>query len=428
MNTPQVSPKTSRKDSAVRATHNVHARTRSEYDFTKLEDVRDYLVVRNYLDRDCASSKVFELRRLEGGTANHVYRLTETDEGKADTTIFKHAALQFKSDPSQSLDPQRMDYEAAVLEKLSQERKCCFITGTNLNNSKIEKTHVHAVDFGFYEKDIKFLNIQDGGEKNLKDAYLDLSADEVQEIGAVLGEWLATLHGNVPKTYVSRAVPGRNNNRVGMDIARFSYKYLHTILKEFGHSEELGRKINEYFGSLIEEDEECVCHGDFWPGNVVVRKDLSGRGPCVLTVIDWEMVRVGNGATDVGQFAAEAFLLDRFHGNKGLHAAFIRAYFRSSAVSYGIKERIYPWATRVAIHFAVHLAFWPTREIHWTDEKDTKTLVDLAVVVLQDAISSTPNLMVWRVFEGLSGLDIIAKEFMEKRGDPLGGNDQKDVL
>ena len=424
----QVSPKTSRKDSAVRTAHNVHACTRSEYDFTKPEDVRDYLDFSKYLDRDRANSKAFELRRLEGGTANHVYRLTETDEGKKETTIFKHAALQFKSDPSQSLDPGRMDYEAAVLEKLSGDRRCCFITGPNLSNIKIKNTHVHAVDFGFYEKDIKFLNIQDGGEKNLKDAYLDLSAEEAQEIGAALGEWLATLHGNIPKTHVSATVSGQNNNKVGMDITRFSYKYLHTIFKEFGHSEELGHKIDEHFGSLIEEDEECVCHGDFWPGNVVLQKDVSGRGPYVLTVVDWEMVRVGNGATDVGQFAAEAFLLDRFHGNKGLHAAFIRAYFRSSAVSYGVKERIYPWATRVAIHFAVHLAFWPTREIHWTDEKDTKALVDLAVVVLQDAISSTPNLMVWRVFEGLSGLDIIAEDFMEKRGDPLGDNDQKDVL
>lgn len=42
-----------------------------------------------------------------------------------------------------------------------------------------------------------------------------------------------------------------------------------------------------------------------------------------MAVVDWEMVRRGCGATDAGQFAAEAWLLERFHGEKGLLGAFL---------------------------------------------------------------------------------------------------------
>ena len=45
-----------------------------------------------------------------------------------------------------------------------------------------------------------------------------------------------------------------------------------------------------------------------------------------MAVVDWEMVRRGCGATDVGQFAAESWLLERFHGGRGLLGAFLGGY------------------------------------------------------------------------------------------------------
>ena len=50
----------------------------------------------------------------------------------------------------------------------------------------------------------------------------------------------------------------------------------------------------------------------------------------VLSVVDWEITRRGIGATDVAQFAAEAYLLDRFCGGKGLLGAFVEAYVRAA--------------------------------------------------------------------------------------------------
>ncbi|XPS76305.1 hypothetical protein M3J09_008357 [Ascochyta lentis] len=409
----EMSPKTRRADSAGHVANNFQPQSKTDYDFTKLEDVRNYLRERRTEDRE------FELQLLSGGTANYVYRLTETSgERRGHTEIFKHAAEHLASNPAYILDPERMDYEARILHELSEEEMCYCTIANGFATPEITNTHVHTVRPGFYERDSKLLNLEDGGNINLKNAYFELSAEDVQEVGRELGKWLASLHGKTPTSHVSSTIPGRGNNKTAIKICRYSYRNLPAVLSEYGHDAELGHKINKYFGRLITKDEECVCHGDFWPGNILLRSGVSGRGPHVLTVVDWEMVRIGNSATDVGQFAAEAFLLDRFHGNKGLHAAFIRAYFETSAVSYGDKERIYPWMTRVAIHFAVHIAFWPTRSVHWANGEDTKALVNLGVAVLQDAISSLPNAMVWRVFEGLPGLDVIAQELMEKRGGP----------
>ncbi|KAJ4342581.1 hypothetical protein N0V95_006892 [Ascochyta clinopodiicola] len=407
----QTSPNTGSDESTSHTTRTFQSHDRAKYDLTKVEDVK------NYLREISPDDTEFELHPLTGGTANYVYRFTETG---GYTEVFKHAAEHLACDPDRHLDSERMDYEAGILGKLSEENEChCTITKDS-ETSGIKSTHVHVVNVGFYKRDIKLLNLEDGGSRNLKDAYLELSAEDVQKIGTELGKWLADLHGKTPTNYVTSATPDCENNKTALRVCRHSYQYLPEVLSHYGHDAELGHKINNYFGRLIERDAECVCHGDFWPGNVLLRSDVPGTGPYVLTVIDWEMVRIGNSATDVGQFAAEAFLLDLYHGNKGLQAAFIRAYFQSSTVSYGDREIMFRWMTRVAIHFAVHIGFWPTRSVHWIDDEDTEDdLVGLSLVILEDIVSILPNARSWRVFEGLSDLDLIAQDLRAERGDPF---------
>jgi hypothetical protein len=92
-----------------------------------------------------------------------------------------------------------------------------------------------------------------------------------------------------------------------------------------------------------------------------------------------QMVRRGTSATDVGQFAAEAFLLDRFRGGRDLRRDFLTCYFsmRKDDFNLGLE-----WIRRLAVHWAVHIAFWPTR-VPWTDEQGTKELVQTGVDVLK---------------------------------------------
>jgi thiamine kinase-like enzyme len=163
------------------------------------------------------------------------------------------------------------------------------------------------------------------------------------------------------------------------------------VLKEYGYDPELGERINEQFGSLLQSDDVSVCHGDFWPGNILLSdttpypsseaKDSEGETtqsePLKITIVDWEMVRNGNGVSDIGRFSAESFLLDRFRGNKGLLPAFSKAYLeaRKEPLTWEEQRRIYA-------DFATHIAYWPTR-VPWGTKEETKELMKLGVELLE---------------------------------------------
>jgi hypothetical protein len=77
-----------------------------------------------------------------------------------------------------------MDFEAGMLLRKSEdEGECRCSTVQDFDSSIIERTHVHTAHFKTYERDIKLLCIENGGNKNLKDAYRDLSLVELQQIG-----------------------------------------------------------------------------------------------------------------------------------------------------------------------------------------------------------------------------------------------------
>lgn len=310
------------------------------------------------------------VKLLSGGTANYVYRCTKQD---GSTSIFKHAAPYLHSNKSFAFDPTRMDYEAEILTQLASKNKPFFADPPN--------TTVHAVQLLSYNKNNKLLEIEDSGTRNLKDAYTDPDLNPSQ-ISQHLATWLAALHTSSTNTSLTLEGQDSNarNNPIGVTIYRHSYRNLHLALEQFGHDTQLAHRINENFGSLLATDDECVCHGDFWPGNVLVRSNEAQSAS--LTVVDWEMVRRGTSATDVGQFAAEAFLLDRFRGGRGLLAAFLRAYVAERKDGEVLGKM---WLRRMVVHWGVHVAFWPTC-VEWTDVAGTQKLVDIGVGVLESIL------------------------------------------
>ncbi|KAF3042228.1 hypothetical protein E8E12_009898 [Didymella heteroderae] len=428
----EISPKTNRIDADH--TDKPPRRDKSAYDFKERADVRSFLEEHYQLTN-------FNIESLLGGTANYVYRVTENDTEA--TRIIKHAAPQLASNHSFSLSPERMDFEADMLMKRSEDKgECHCSTVQGFNTSTIEKTHVHTAHFESYERDIKLLCIEDGGNKNLKDAYKDLSPAEIQDIGTELGKWLANLHSRTPLSNVSGAESGRNNS-TGVAIAGYIYKNLIGTVKMFcdavgagtlsnkaladhlqpySDPEKLGRlskRIDKHADDVIGSTRKSVCHGDFWPGNILLRSNTASKSH-ILTVVDWELARIGNSATDIGQFAAEAMILDLVNNNhheEGLCAAFMRAYFKTSAVDIGSKESLYAWMTQIAIHYAVHLIVWPHRKVHWAPKEESATLAVHGLSVLENAFSTAPDIKTWTVFSGLAGLEDIVSEFRLKRGD-----------
>lgn len=399
-------------DREIYVSQNVPWRNKMGYDFTKIEDMGDCISTHQLNGGRC------EIERLKGGSTNHVYLAINRREGKNFRTIFKHAAQHLSSNPTFALATERVEYEARILERFAKEpiigvSPLIFRTTGSLGST------VCPVGFCGYDTDVKILSLTYGGNFNLRQAYPTLRYSDTQDIGFALGIWLAQLHAKTPKTHVSETVTGCRNNMTGVQIGRYAYRELHTVLVEYGHDEGLGIEIDWRFGGMIASDAECVVHGDFWPGNIVLDHGEMNQGLINLKVIDWEMVRIGNSATDVGQFAAEAFLLDRSCGHTdGLRGAFIRGYLKTSAVKNGSRQIMYSWMTRVAIHFAVHIGFWPTRKNHWTRSEDTRALVDLAAMILRDAISSTPDVTKWKVFDGWPTLAEIAQDFRELRESP----------
>jgi 5-methylthioribose kinase len=336
------------------------------YDLTNEEGLRAYLKANGRPDEA-------DVTLLSGGTANYVHRVTSRD---GSTSIFKHAAPYLHSNKSLAFDPIRMDYEASILDTFAP------INGESLFSTYLPISAVHAVQAFNYDSELKLLHIEDGGSRNLKDAYTDTKLD-IPEVGKELAKWIATLHDYTKNvSLVASDHQGYKNNPVAVNVYRYSYSNLHTALSQFGHDPQLAHRINEEFGGLLQMDDECVCHGDFWPGNVLVR--LDEKQPLELTVVDWELVRRGTSATDVGQFAAEAFLLDRFKGGQGLRSSFLNTYATARGGTTTLGKT---WLRRMVVHWAVHVAFWPTGVV-WTDKEGTRKLVALGEDVLKSVLQN----------------------------------------
>jgi hypothetical protein len=311
---------------------------------------------------------------LTGGTANFVYRVHLSD-GR--TVVYKHAAAYLQSNKAFAFDPTRMDYENLVLEILPP-----------LLKKQLPDSALHAVGWYSYDRNAKLLCIEDGGERELKKAYADERLN-MKRIGEQVGSWIAALHACSTKTSLSLTDDEgpEANNPIGVAIYRYSYSNLSGALADFGYDAEFGKRINEEFGSKLATDNECVCHGDFWPGNILVRFNNASKEEVNLTVVDWEMTRRGTSATDIGQFAAEAFLLDRFRGGRGLLSSFLDAYAAARQGSLADERAAIDkeWIKRMAVHWAVHVAFWPT-QVDWTDREGTQTLVNIGVGVLRAVV------------------------------------------
>ena len=238
-----------------------------------------------------------------------------------------------------------------------------------------------------YDAESHVLTIHDGGPDTLKTAYSILDAKNVQGIGSEVATWLSQLHISTVKPTDSIASSSWwrtwDNDNLSKSIYRFSYKAIDPTLSQFGYGEEgrrLGERIDKIYGSALQTDDETICHGDFWPGNILLTHHPHSSATATiphLTIVDFEMSRRGNPATDVAQFAAEAWLLDTFRGSKGLLPAFLGRYGELNRVD----------VTRVAIHMGAHLICWPARlGGEWGDGDAVKECIRLGRELLLSAL------------------------------------------
>ncbi|KAL9104016.1 MAG: hypothetical protein Q9163_000994 [Psora crenata] len=291
------------------------------------------------------------VRLLEGGTCNFVFRMIN-EAGQS--VIIKHAEPYVATNPQMAFTTDRMDFEYKAL---------CEIPKHMSHNPLVSPPQVHR-----YDAENHVLIMDDGGARTLKAAYIDPAIDVVQ-IGQEIGRWLAGFHANTKSVDIG-------DNQPGKAIYRYVYYTMADTLREHGFDPALGERIDRDYGSLLLTDDECVCHGDCWPGNFLLGEENK------LTVVDWEMTRRGCRATDVGQFAAEASLLDRFRGgsntSRGLLPAFLQGYRDLDQGHVDVK--------RVAVHMGAHLICWPVR-MAWGTKEEMRLCIQLGIEMIQAAVS-----------------------------------------
>jgi 5-methylthioribose kinase len=290
---------------------------------TTVEEIQEYLVSKNI--------QATQIEALTGGTGNFIWRI-RTPEGQ--TSIIKHAAPFIAVNWDKPFDIERMGFEVKVLQTL---------TGVLPVDPLINIPRLL-----FHDNEANVIGLEDVGDKTLKDLYEDSRLD-IEIIGKNIGNWLARLHSS---TLQGEFKHGFNNKTAKkMSAQSWLYEQLPGALESYGFDAALGERIYKQYSTNLLNDEVCLCHGDLWPGNILFNEEELDTGK--LTIIDWEMARIGNGVTDIGQFAAESYFLDRFRGGRGLLQAFLRAYVAERPLSRSDAER-------VAVHFGTHIAFWPT--------------------------------------------------------------------
>jgi hypothetical protein len=323
------------------------------------------LELRQFLSSKNVPCEVIEV--LPGGSANFCWRIKTL---LGNRSIAKHAEPFVRMIPDFPLPVERMDYEHLAL--------------TTVPGLISADEHVRLPQIFNYFPDEHVICMSDDGLLNLKDNYQKNDVIDIPLLGRRLGSWLARLHKLTSEPEALVFIEEHFDNTVAKSIFQYPYNGFISVLKQQGHDLALGERIKAKFGSEDTIDRVCLCHGDFWLTNIQLEDqdvsvtgdgedDTKRRAP-VLTIIDWENVRVGNGATDAGRFAADSWLLDRFHGGKGLFEAFMTAYLAERPLNPYDKIRL-------AVHFAVHIIFYS--RMRWTDDKGTKELVEVGRTMLE---------------------------------------------
>jgi thiamine kinase-like enzyme len=335
----------------------------------------------------------------DGGAVNYIWRVIQIDsDGTSTSTIIKNASHHLRMNHNFQVSLDRMDFEAKALTTLPD-----LLSSHKINHMGLD---IRLPTILHHDVSQHILHLSDDGFQNLLRAYTTSPALNIDSIGSRLGLWLAYLHTFTSSQAILPLIKAQFNNLTGKKLYRTNFNGLAAALEKFGHDPKLGDRMNSRFGSLLETDEACLVQGDFWPGNVVVKEDQNTSKSPILTVIDWEMVRIGNGATDVAQFAAEAWILETFRApperraHNGLMASFLKTYLAERTFSDQDK-------LRMAAQFAAHIVYLPSvvkslAERPQQQMKMVRTGKEILDMIDREDLASLRKSVVEQLFDDLS--------------------------
>jgi aminoglycoside phosphotransferase (APT) family kinase protein len=263
---------------------------------------------------------------LTGGLINYVWRITDE---RGQTYILKHAEAAQKFEPSIENSPARLAYEARGMRAREVREACAAVEG------------ITVPEVVAYESELHTLIMTDGGRDILADVYKAGGLD-MRDVGERLARWTAALH------MASRDVAETAWENPGSEqVTMMAANALPECMERHGYERRVGEVARDGFFALRDGEPVCYVQGDFRPGNILVGEDN------VLSIIDWEDSRRQSPAVDLRLFAAQAYLLDVLHGERGLLKAFLTTYKRCAGEM--CTERV---SYRTAVMLGTFLLFW----------------------------------------------------------------------
>jgi hypothetical protein len=266
-----------------------------------------------------------------------------------------------------------------------------------------------------HDKLAHLIIMDDAGEgtKTLKQLLLDgvLDVPLVQEIGRALGTFLAELHRWGAAEAQSDARLALGDNSVARQISVFATygRIIQTISSERPDDAQFPDLQNPPLDSVndpaalsalrdiasvkekeIEQANDTILMGDFWPGNIVVRLGKDENNKITLErlfVVDWELVKTGRAGMDVGQFCGDLRVLLQFHREKGetvkhLIDAFLSSYTQALGENW---DGYSAWAGVAASHMGAHAIAWGARLQYASRTRElTRSLVEEGIQCFLD--------------------------------------------
>ena len=226
-----------------------------------------------------------------------------------------------------------------------------------------------------------------------------LSPTVARTIGSALGEFLAQVHGWGRDEDVIAFFEGNAQARSISAWATYG-RLIETLSGGEGSPNVLRNppldisqsqlsaagEIADATAHLLRTGKEVFLHGDFWPGNIMVKFKCEEEEAEVerIFVLDWELSKPGLPGFDIGQFCAELYQARRFYSSteeavSALQEAFLTAYRERHGLE-GMPE-----IARIAqTHLGTHLAVWTPKNATWGDEGTVREVVSEGVEHIVD--------------------------------------------
>ncbi|KAK6498866.1 hypothetical protein TWF481_011438 [Arthrobotrys musiformis] len=283
-------------------------------DAVSLETLRSEDQVKEYLKSitDFSFPEIFRspssITNITNGVGNAVHRLVLNTSTPNDPTPIKTVILKHSNPYVFNINNQKVVWDLWPFEIYALR---------DVPNTEIVKSpKLYWVD-----EVNRVMFIEDAGpqSKNLKDLLLSDKIPQIQvfsRIGEELGAYLAKLHSwghdsKVLEKYEnkdSRVIASwRTFGRLEESLAK-AYPEFSDDLKQKVAAYCAGEKTKALKGS------ERVIMGDFWTGNVLVNLTEAGKLES-LYIVDWEMIRPADAATEISQMLAEVWEAGEFSKN-----------------------------------------------------------------------------------------------------------------